>query len=84
MAALNAGDVDAMMATSRVPFSFRNQEWQTAPDGAGFVLGAAKDRTCDDDPCRRRLFEELKTTVRIEGPEPSRSTSASDSTPRWR
>jgi len=80
IAALNADSVDVLIAISRDPFAFRNQSWTSAPDGEGFVLGAAQDRTCADEACRRRLFEELVRSVEIEGATAADTLAADDST----
>jgi hypothetical protein len=79
VAALNAGSVDRMMAASRSPFGLRDQAWETAPDGEGFVLGKSDDRTCADDPCRRRLFADLVKRVKIEGGKAERRLAPGDS-----
>ena len=42
--ALNAGKVQDMASNSSVPFAFRNQEWESAKDGSGFVHGKADDK----------------------------------------
>jgi hypothetical protein len=80
VAALNADSVDVLLAVSRDPFAFRNQSWESVPDGEGFVLGAAQDRTCSDEACRRRLFEELVRSVEIEGAVAADTLAAGDST----
>lgn len=43
--ALNQGKVGEMVAMSACPFVFRNQEWESAKDGSGFVRGKADDKT---------------------------------------
>ena len=64
--ALNAKDVNAMLAVSGEPFLFRNQEWESAKDGIGFVLGEAKDKILTDKETLKSFFKELITKVEVE------------------
>jgi len=64
--ALNAKDVNAMLAVSGEPFLFRNQEWESAQDGIGFVLGEAKDKILTDKETLKSFFKELITKVEVE------------------
>jgi hypothetical protein len=80
VAALNADSVDVLLAVSRDQFAFRSQSWESAPGGEGFVLGAVQDRSCSDEACRRRLFEELVRSVEIEGATAADTLAAGDST----
>jgi hypothetical protein len=68
--ALNAGAVDRLIALVDTPFSFREQNWESAPDGAGFVLGAPSERRLVDTASLRTFMTELAARVRIEEPQP--------------
>src|SRR5687767_1974301 len=48
VAALNAGDTAAMRAAAALPFHLREQQWASAGDGAGMVLGATTDAEARD------------------------------------
>jgi hypothetical protein len=66
--ALNDKDVNRMMEACATPFFYRNQEWKSAPDGSGFVLGASKDVIAGNRDELRALLNEVPKTVRISAP----------------
>jgi hypothetical protein len=68
--ALNAKDTEAMAEVSGIPFRFRNQQWASAPDGTGFVLGNAEERVAADAVQLDPLLRELATNVSIAEPNP--------------
>jgi hypothetical protein len=68
--ALNAKDAGRMAEISGTPFRFRNQEWTSAPDGAGFVLGSAEERVAAEPAELAILLRELATSVAVASPEP--------------
>ena len=69
--ALNAGNVKILMAVSADPLLFRNQRWQSASDGIGFVLGEAKDETVRGKKERKAFFRRLVGSVKVKKPEGS-------------
>ena len=68
--ALNAKDTGGMAEVSGIPFHFRNQAWESAPDGAGLVLGRAEERVAADSAQLDPLLRELATNVAVVAPEP--------------
>jgi hypothetical protein len=68
--ALNAKDTDRMAQVAGTPFRFRNQAWQSAPDGAGFVLGEAEERVAEDPAQLDPLLRELAANVAVATQQP--------------
>lgn len=68
--ALNAKDAGRMAEVAGTPFRFRNQAWQSAPDGAGFVLSGAEERVAEDPAQLDPLLRELAANVAVATPEP--------------
>jgi hypothetical protein len=64
---LNEDNLDAMMIVSREPFFFRRQEWESAIDGHGFVLGATEDKFLKDKESLRAFFRQLTSTIKVVG-----------------
>jgi hypothetical protein len=75
--ALDAGNVDAMMASSEEPFYVRTQEWESARDGIGFVLGDPKDEVFVDSPSLKAFLQTLVRKVRVDS-----ATAATNAPPR--
>lgn len=67
--ALNAKNVDGMAGLAATPFRYRNQPWESAPDGSGFVLGKTDDRVANSPEELRALLSEL-SSVQVEDPAP--------------
>ena len=63
--ALNEKDVSRMVQLSTVPFDFCDQEWKSATDGSGFVLGHTSERVVKTSAELRRLFVTLTERVNI-------------------
>ena len=76
--ALNAKDVDAMMRMTASPFRLRDQKWETAKDGYGFVLGKSADRTVSGTRDRRQLLSEIVAKVHVSKPESGNPLAKSD------
>ena len=68
--ALNAKNVDAMAGLSATPFRYRNQPWESARDGSGFVLGTVEDRIANSAGELRTLLQDVSAAVQIEDPAP--------------
>jgi len=64
--AINRKDVSALVEMASIPFQYRSQEWVSADDGYGFVLGAAEDQQIGDAGALRKFFEGLVGRVEIE------------------
>jgi len=68
--ALNARDIDLMAEFAATPFRFRDQEWKSAPDGSGFVRGAATERVANTSEELRTLLLDVGANVKIADPTP--------------
>jgi hypothetical protein len=64
--ALNAGNAQAMVSTSGYPFVFRNQEWESARDGSGFVRGKAEDKVLGKKKLLRKFLGGIVGKVKIQ------------------
>jgi len=71
--ALNARNTDTMQELSSLPFHIRSQEWESAQDGTGFVLGAPTDTTVNTPMELATHFSHLAESVKVEGTEPIRA-----------
>ncbi len=90
---LNKGNTQELIAVSGVPFVFRNQEWESAKDGSGFVHGRAEDKSFRNRKALAKFLGTLVNKVKIENEKaaatpPSKDTLLSDnlkgSPPDWR
>jgi hypothetical protein len=59
-----------MVALSGIPFRFRSQSWESAPDGSGFGLGAAAEQVAGNSTELDALLQEVTTKVHIAEPTP--------------
>ncbi len=72
-AAIESGDTKALAQLSKFPVHVRNQEWVTAEDGYGFILGPVEDALVEDKTAFMQLtmFDnisiEAKSTEAIRG-----------------
>ena len=66
--AINAKDIDSMAKFAASPFRFRNQPWESAPDGSGFVLGAATERVANSSDELRTVLQDVAANVTIAEP----------------
>jgi hypothetical protein len=64
--ALNEGNTRNLVSESRCPFVFRNQEWESAKDGSGFVHGRADDQSFQNKKALVTFFSALVSKVKIE------------------
>lgn len=76
--ALNQTNMESMLDAAGTPFYYRNQKWEMAKDGVGFVLGEIKDQTIVDAPALRSLFKELTQGVRVQRTEPAENPPAKE------
>ena len=68
IAALNAHDVETMLRTTMTPFLYQSQEWETAKDGSGFILGRIEEQIANEPGALRSLFVGLFRSVKVEQP----------------
>ena len=66
--ALNGKNIDSMAEFAATPFRFRNQPWESAPDGSGFVLGAATERVANSSDELRTVLQDVAANVKIAEP----------------
>lgn len=66
VAALNQGNTRDLVSDSGCPFVFRNQEWESAKDGSGFVHGRADDQSFQNKKALAVFFSTLVSKVKIE------------------
>lgn len=66
--ALNSGDVPRLLSLSADTLYFREQEWASAADGGGFVLGTAADTSVSGEAQLTAFYTQLATRARVEVP----------------
>ena len=76
--ALNAKNVEAMSRLAGIPFRYRNQQWESASDGSGYVLGAAQDRVAGSADELLTLLRDMTSSVRVEDPAPVATPPSKD------
>lgn len=76
--ALNAKDVSALTRLAGIPFRYRNQPWQSAPDGSGYVLGATRDRLAANADELFALLRDVASSVQVADPAPVTTPPAKD------
>ena len=64
--ALNTEDVEAMLALTSGSIFIREQEWESSPDGYGFVLGSVSDRQIENEVDLRETLENFADRVDVE------------------
>jgi hypothetical protein len=77
--ALNKGDTRDLVSASGCPFVFRNQEWESAKDGSGFVHGKANDQSFDNKKALAAFFSTLVGKVKIENEKAATRPPSKDS-----
>lgn len=65
--AINSNNVKALRSLTDLPLFFRNQEWESASDGYGFVLGSFKQIQLSSDAEFTKHFNKFIKTIQIEG-----------------
>lgn len=65
--AINDNNVDKLRALSSLPLLIREQEWVTADDGYGFVLGAAQQVKLSTDEEFYNYFQTAIKLIHIQG-----------------
>ena len=65
--AINNNNIDQFRTLSTLPLTIRNQEWESAQDGYGFVLGAAKLTVISTEEKFNKTIPSFLKSVQIEG-----------------
>lgn len=74
--ALNKKDVKTLANLSANPLWVRRQDWETARDGAGFVLGTATDANLTNADEIKRYFSDSKNAIAVEDEAPGDASLA--------
>ena len=74
--AVNQNNSGHIIPLTGAPLSIRNQEWESATDGKGFVLGKAQDTQLADQNQIRNFFEKNIRKIGVEGTTPAQVTHA--------
>lgn len=77
--ALNKGSTRDLVSASGCPFVFRNQEWESAKDGSGFVHGKSDDKSFKNKKMLGTFFETLAAKVKIENEKAAANSPSKDS-----
>lgn len=63
---LNHKDMDTLARLSATPLWVRQQEWESAKDGAGFVLGKVNDINLTDQEKIKKYFSDPAKKISVE------------------
>lgn len=74
VASINHGDVASLVAMCARTLNVRRQEWETARDGTGFVLGKPRDAYLTDPTQIRNFFSDPSNRVGVQGKTPDAAT----------
>ena len=69
--AINKNDIKMVVPLAATPLSIRNQEWESAPDGKGFVLGKVQDVKLIDQTHVKSYFLKNIQNIGVEGTNPT-------------
>ena len=77
---INRGDIAKIVALCAQPLHVRQQAWETARDGSGFVLGKPRDSHLTNPDQVRKFFAEPgnRLTVQVETPDTIQASLLSD------
>lgn len=64
---INNNNTDKLRALSSLPLIVREQEWESANDGSGFVLGPAKQLVISTDESFKKKIKSFLKSLQIEG-----------------
>ena len=64
---INNNNIKKLRALSSLPLIVREQEWESAKDGSGFVLGAAKQSSISTDEVFNKKIISFLKSLQIEG-----------------
>lgn len=65
--AINRNNVELLRSLTVIPLSVREQEWESAQDGSGFVLGKVKETTLSTKSDFNNFMPAFLKSVEIEG-----------------
>ncbi|MFK5915780.1 MAG: hypothetical protein QM484_15545 [Woeseiaceae bacterium] len=65
--AINNNDAEKLRTLSALPLMLRNQEWESAQDGYGFVLGVAKHTIISTNDLFNKTIPPFLKSLNIEG-----------------
>ena len=65
--AINNGNAEKIHALSTLPLTLRNQEWESAQDGSGFVLGGVNQTTISTEELFNKTIPSFLKSLKIEG-----------------
>lgn len=65
--AINNNNSEKFRALSTLPLTIRNQKWESAQDGYGFVLGVAKHTIISTDDLFNKTIPPFLKSLKIEG-----------------
>lgn len=71
---LNHRDMEALAGLSATPLWIRQQDWESAKDGAGFVLGKANDILLADQVQIKKYFSDPVNNIRVERDVPNHAS----------
>jgi len=77
--ALNKSNAQEMGSASGCPFVFRNQEWESAKDGSGFVHGKVDDKSFKSKKAIAEFFGTLVSKVKLENEKAAAHPPSKDS-----
>ena len=64
---INNNNIEKFRALSSLPLIIREQEWESANDGTGFILGTAKQSLLSSDDNFNNKISTLLKSLKIEG-----------------
>ena len=67
---LNHKDMETLASLSAAPLWVRQQDWESAKDGAGFVLGKASDINLKDQDSIKKYFSNPAKGISVEREKP--------------
>jgi len=63
---INNNNIEEFRALSSLPLIIREQEWQSAKDGTGFILGVAKQSLLSSDDAFNKIISTFLKSLQIE------------------
>lgn len=70
VAGINRGDVATIVGLCAEPLHVRQQDWESARDGAGFVLGKSRDIYLRDSSQIQRFFADSSNRIAVQAETP--------------
>lgn len=76
VAGINRGDVATIVALCAEPLHVRQHDWESARDGAGFVLGKSRDISLRDSSQIERFFADPSNRIAVQAEIPDPVTAS--------